>query len=407
VKHASAEALPFPKPPVVAQPARAPRRWARLAGPIRFRRRHFGLMLSFFLMVFLPVDVTGYYLTRVAHDQYASRVGFSVRKEETGSAIELLGGITNLSGSGSSDTDILFRFIRSQQIVRRIDARLDLAAMFRAPGDPMFSIGADPTIEDLVRQWHRMVRVYYDSGSHLIELRVLAFSAADATAIAKAVFAESSDMINTLSAIARDDATRYAKQELDRSVARLKLARQTMTAFRTRTQIVDPNADIQGRMGLLANLQAQLATALIDLDLIQKSLGGTNGRRQAVVGTRVLQAKRRVAVIKERIAAERQLFGKADGQGDEAYADLVAEYESLAVEMDFSEKSYLAGLATYEAARAQAQRQTRYLAAYVGPTRAERAEYPQRLILFSMVAMFLLIGWAILTLIYYSIRDRR
>ncbi|MHC0052260.1 sugar transporter [Actibacterium sp. D379-3] len=402
---ARAETLPFP-----AQPAPpALRRQSGLAGPARLRHRHLGLIVSFFLLVLLPMDATAYYLFRVAQDQYASRVGFSVRKEEAGSPIELLGGITELSGSSSSDTDILFEFIRSQQLVRQIDDRLDLATLYAAPGDPLFSLPADPTIEDLVNHWHRVVKVYYDSASGLIELRVLAFSPEDAQAIARAVFDESSAMINTLSAIARDDATRYAKEELDRAVARLKTARQTVTAFRSRTQIVDPNADIQGRMGLLANLQAQLAEAVIDLDLLRITTGGTGpgGHTKAAVGTRVLQAERRVAVIEQRIAAERRRFGGGADDGDAAYANLMAEYESLTVEMDFAQKSYLSALAAHEAARAQAQRQSRYLAAYVGPTRAERAEYPRRLTLLALVSVFLLIGWSILTLIYYSLRDRR
>ena len=56
----------------------------------------------------MPALVTAFYLWTRAADQYASDVAFSVRTEEKGSAIELLGGITELSGSSSSDTDILY-----------------------------------------------------------------------------------------------------------------------------------------------------------------------------------------------------------------------------------------------------------------------------------------------------------
>ena len=85
------------------------------AKPARLRLRHVIIVLSFVLWVVLPVAVSGWYLYTVARDQYASHVGFSVRTEEIGSAIELLGGITELSGSSSSDTDILYEFIQSPQ----------------------------------------------------------------------------------------------------------------------------------------------------------------------------------------------------------------------------------------------------------------------------------------------------
>lgn len=372
------------------------------AGAARLKGRHFGLLLSFLLLVLAPAGASAVYLYTVAKDQYASRVGFSVRREEVSSAIEILGGITNLSGSSTTDTDVLFEYIRSQPMVRRVDERLDLRAIYTLPEDPVFALAPGATIEDLTDYWGRMVKVFYDSASGLIELRVQAFTPEDAQAVAQAVFEESSALINTLSNIARDDATRYAKEELDRAVERLVEARQALTEFRARTQIVDPQADIQGRMSLLATLEGQLVEALIDLDLLRDTTRETDPRVQ--------QAERRVAVIEGRIATERARFGMADsgaGEPDDAYATLVAEFERLQVDREFAEQAYLSALGAYDVALAEARRQSRYLAAYIEPTRAESAEYPQREAILALVAVFALIGWSILALVYYSIRDRR
>ncbi len=372
------------------------------AGAARLKGRHFGLLLSFLLLVLAPAGASAVYLYAVAKDQYASRVGFSVRREEVSSAIEILGGITSLSGSSTTDTDVLFEYIRSQPMVRRVDERLDLRAIYTLPEDPVFALAPGATIEDLTDYWGRMVKVFYDSASGLIELRVQAFTPEDAQAVAQAVFEESSALINTLSNIARDDATRYAKEELDRAVERLVEARQALTEFRARTQIVDPQADIQGRMSLLATLEGQLVEALIDLDLLRDTTRETDPRVQ--------QAERRVAVIEGRIATERARFGMADsgaGEPDDAYATLVAEFERLQVDREFAEQAYLSALGAYDVALAEARRQSRYLAAYIEPTRAESAEYPQREAILALVAVFALIGWSILALVYYSIRDRR
>ncbi|WP_416510254.1 sugar transporter [Aliiroseovarius sp. YM-037] len=370
-----------------------------LAPPARLRRRHIGLIASFVFLVLLPIAASGAYLFLVAKDQYASRVGFAVRTEETGSAVELLGGITDLSGSSTSDTDILYEYIQSQQMVRKIDAIVDLNSLYSAPKDPIFALGADPTIEDLVDHWRDIVKVYYDSGSKLIEIRVTAFTPQDAQQIATAVFDESSAMINRLSAIARDDATRYAREELEAALARLKAARLAMTNFRIRTQIVDPDADLQGRMGLLNNLQSQLATALIEHDILLENTLPTD--------TRVKQAERRIAVIEGRIREERNQFSRGDGEDDSAYATVVGDYESLAVDLEFAESAYVSALAAHDAAQAEAQRQSRYLAAFVEPTLAERAEYPKRITLLATISLFLFVGWATAMLIFYSIRDRR
>jgi capsular polysaccharide transport system permease protein len=369
----------------------------------RLRRRHWGVLLSFLLLVALPWGASGWYLWRVAVDQYASTVGFSVRREEFQSAVDLIGGIGQIAaGASSSDTDILYSFIRSQDMVARVDARLDLRGVWSRPwpADPVFAFNPEGTIEDLLDHWNRKVSVAYDGASGLLTLRVLAFDSAAAQAIATAIFEESSIRINELSAIAREDATRFARAELDRAVARLTAARQALTEFRLKTQIVDPQADIQGQMGLLNTLQAQLAAALIEYDLIREIARPGDPR--------VLQAERRIAVIEVRIAEERRKFGEGgQGPGGADYARLVAEFERLTVEREFAEETYRGALVAYDGALADAQRQSRYLAAHILPTRAERSAYPQRWLIFGLAGFFLLCLWAIGALIYYSLRDRR
>jgi capsular polysaccharide transport system permease protein len=374
------------------------------APPARMRWRHFGLALSFLVLVAAPFAAVVWYLYAVALDQYASSVGFSVRKEDTSPAIELLGGITELSGSTSNDTDVLYEFIKSQNMVEKIAAAVDFSAIYRRPADPVFSLAADPTIEDRLSYWQRVVDVFYDRSSGLIEIRVKAFAPQDAQRIARLIFEFSNQMINALSAIARDDATRYAQEELDHSVARLKEARAAITAFRTRTSIVDPSADIQGRMGLLNLLQEQLASALIDLDLLTTSARAGDPR--------LTTAERRVEVIQQRIAAERKRFSSGQRNPDEqseddSYSQLVSEYEGLSVDLEFAEKSYVSALSAYDSAVAQAQRKSRYLASYIEPTLAEKAEYPRRAVLSAVIGAVLFVAWSVLAMMFYALRDRR
>lgn len=371
----------------------------KIAGPARRRRRHTGLAVFFILWVLLPVAGTGSYLYTVAVDQYASYVGFAVRKEETTSAVEVLGGIADLGSSSSSDTDILYKFIKGRQMIRNVDAQLDLRSLYNMPSDPLFGLAEGASQEELERYWNRVVQIFYDRNTGLIELRVNAFRPEDAQNVARAIVAESTRMINDLSAIAREDTTRYARDELDRALGRLKQARQALTTFRARTQIIDPQADAQGSMSLLTSLQGQLASALIDLDLLRHTARENDPR--------ITQGERRVEVIQTRIDEERNRFGSEQNAGDGNYSKLVGDFEALAVDQEFAEKSYLSALANYDAATAEAQRQSRYLATYIPPTLAEDAEYPQRTLLLLMIAGGLLLSWAITVLIYYSVRDRR
>lgn len=371
------------------------------AEPSRPRRRHWGLLTSFIGLVILPVALATVYLWTRAADQYASTVAFSVIKQEMSSPIEVFGGIADFAGVGVSDSDILYEFIGSQEMVATLDGRLGLVEIFSKPADdPAFGYDPSGTIEDLHEFWERMVRVTYDDGTGLIEVRVLAFAPEDARAIATGIFEESTRLVDELSAIAQDDTTEFARQEVERAVERLKSARERLTAFRSETQIVDPSADLQGQMGLLSTLESQLAEAMISADLLRESTRDSDPRIQ--------QAERRIAVIETRIGEERRKLGvghKGGTGGD--YATLLSEYERLAVDREFAEQSYTAALATYDQALAEARRKSRYLAAYIKPTLAQASKFPRRPMLAGLSGFFLLAMWSIAVLAAYSFRDRR
>ncbi len=373
---------------------------ARRAG---MRKRHWGLALGFLLIVVTPLALVGYYLTAHATDQFASVAGFSVRQEDSPSSLEALGGLTQfVGGSTSGEADMLYEYIRSQDLVAAIDKRLHLTDHYTAPykSDPIFALAPGGTIENLVEYWQRVVLVSYDQNTGLINLTVLAFSPDMAQNLAREILTESQLLVNELNAASRSDSLKYAEEDLKESVSRLKAAREALVHFRTRTQIVDPESDLRGRMGVLNSLQQQLAQAMIDYDIIAQDTGPEDPR--------VVQALRRIEVIRERIAAERRNFAEDENIGGvEAYPALLAEYEGLMVDREFAEETYRVSLAGLDIARSNAARQSRYLSTYVQPTLPQTAEFPRRWVIFGMAALFFVLLWSILTLMFYALRDRK
>ncbi|MFZ7094102.1 sugar transporter [Primorskyibacter sp. 2E233] len=375
-----------------------------MASSARMKRRHWGLALSFLVVVVVPFLCVGLYLWLVAEDQYSSTAGFTVRQEEDSGASAVLGGLAQLTGSSTaSDGNILYEFILSQALVQTIDDKIGLREHYssRWSSDPIFALSRDASIEDLEAYWQRIVRISFDQGSGLMEVQVLAFDPDKAQAIARQIILEGQAMINALNDKAREDAMRYAEIELDEAVARLKEAREALTSFRTRTTIVDPDADLQGRMGVMNGLQQQLAAALIEYDLLREQTNEDDPRLN--------QVRRRIEAIRNRIDEERRAFTSdtvGSRSGGEDYPSLIAEYEGLVVDREFAEESYRASLAAVDVARAKASRQSRYLATYVEPTHAQTSEYPQRFTIVGLAGLFLLLVWATCALIYYSIRDR-
>jgi capsular polysaccharide transport system permease protein len=87
--------------------------------------------------------------------------------------------------------------------------------------------------------------------------------------------------------------------------------------------------------------------------------------------------------------------------------EIIGAYEEQLVDLEFASTAYTQALANLAAARAEARRQSRYLAPHVEPTRAEQALYPRRGLLAGLTGLFLLLGWGVVVLIYYNVRDSR
>jgi capsular polysaccharide transport system permease protein len=117
----------------------------------------------------------------------------------------------------------------------------------------------------------------------------------------------------------------------------------------------------------------------------------------------VLAANEKVKAISAQVSGEsRRLVDPSKPSGlNTSFAD----FEAATVEKEFSQKAYESALATLEVARADADRQHRYVAVVAQPSNPDSATYPHRVrsVLAAFVLSFLLLG--IVTLIAAAVRE--
>lgn len=357
-------------------------------------------MTSFLLFVVFPTVAATFYLYQIAVDQYSSRVSFSIRSEQMQSPLDALSSLGQLSTGSSSDASILNEYLRSQKLVEDIQADIDLNALYSKPDfDPVFAFEADKPIEDLVTYFRRMNYVTFDASNGLLDVEAFAFSPDDAQMIATAIMNASRNLVERLSSIAQEDTTKNAKYELERARKRLEQSRKTLGELRSREQIVDPRTDLESQMGVLTALQNQLATALVEYDLLLTSTQEADPR--------LTGAKRKVEAIENRIEEERNKVGQIALDGDSSLATVVGDFESLMAEREFAEKAYLAAAATYDTALSEARRKSKYLAAHIPPTLAQSSQYPNRALWALAFFGGCLLIWSVVVLTVYAMLDRR
>ena len=378
---------------------------ARIGGtPAVPRRRTLGIVASLVVWVLGTAGLATWYLYTLAADQFASRIAFSVRSNDSAAPLEIFGAITQLgSSSVQADGAVIYDFVQSQQIVEEVRAILPLEEMFNRPaGDWIFALGQDQPIEDIVDYWNWMVDVAMDPASGILTVEVRAFAPDEATQLADAILTASARLVNQLSEEARADAVRYAKLELAEAEARMRKIRARLRAFRDAEQEVDPTQNAGAAMGLVATLEEDLARAQVQLDTLRGALDPA--------APRALALRRRIATLEARIAKERTRLGS----GERTMADtarplsaIVGDFEELLVDRELAEQAYTLALSTYEQAQAEARRRHRYVAAHIRPTLSEEAEYPDRPLWIGGVFLLALLSWAIVVLGAFNVADRR
>ncbi|MEM7056119.1 MAG: capsule biosynthesis protein [Pseudomonadota bacterium] len=391
-----------PQAPVVANQSHGPVELGiapAIAAPVPTKA-----ILGFLLIALGPALLCLWYLETHAADRYASRAAFSIRSNEAGPALEIFGAVAQLGGGGTTtDGQILYDFIQSQQIVEQIREAVPLELIWnKAERDLLFALGQDQPVEELHDHWDRMVDISLDSATGILTLETQAFTPEDSLTIAKAILRSSSNLVNQLSDGAREDAVRFAATELDSAETRLRKIRTRLRSFRDLEQEVDPTQNAKAALGLVATLEEERARTQVRLDDL---LGALDDQ-----APRVTSLKRRIRTLDEQIAQERTRLGRGDagaaGSG-RALSDIVGDYEELLVDREFAEQTYRLALATYEQAQTEARRRHRHLAVHVRPTLSERADHPDKPVWLITVSLAGFAFWAVLMLVIGNIRERR
>lgn len=371
------------------------------SGPVAEKGR--GLRLSFALLVLLPALVFAAYSAFFAADRYVSSSSFVVRSMQSGQGGgDLLESITGSVSTGStkSDSYIIRRYLESADLVREIDAEFDMVALYGGGrGDLFQRLRRGASFEEKIDYWQRRARSTYDHTTGILTLELQAFTPEEAEALATAVMGRIRLLINDLSHAARESLLVYARAELADAEKAMHEAQARLKGFRAENGLADPTMTAGHDDQLISELNRQIINERANLDVLTMNV--------TVPGPNITRIEQRIEALERQ---REQLLGERGGTGREGRlvsADEIADYESLVMGMEIARSRYVATLDGMEAARRDAERQQRYLAVFSEPYAADEARYPRRLIDIMLVALGLLVIWAIGCFLLQMVRDHR
>ncbi len=370
----------------------------------RYKKRRRWVLFSFIPFVLIPFCLALYYYTFVAADRYASEMKFTVSSPSGNSTTtDLLGVMTGITAAGSTMTDsyIVVDFLESRELIDLIEERMDLRSVYNHPNaDFLARLDPEATKEDFADYLQYMIDVYFDTTSQIITVEVQAFTPEDAERVAAEVLALSENLVNELSEKARFDTMRSAQEELLRVENSLREHRKSISRFREKEQDVDPTKTVEAQQTLLGELQGSLADAKTRLNSMLRFMNSD------APSVRVLNSK--ISALEQQVKDQRSKLGLgADDQigGNETLTTRVGAYEELAVDLEFLQQAYVLALSSLERARIEADRQQRYLSAFVKPRQPQESKYPERALNIFLVFVVSLMIWGVSIITYYVVRE--
>ncbi len=381
----------FPVPDAVpASPDAWWRRWGRHLLRIRLLPRHRALRWTLLL---LPSILAAAYYGLIAADQYESEARFVVRSAVRPEMSGTLSFLVQLGLARSQDDSFIVQdFITSRDAVDRLKGRLPLLRIYDHEGADFLarypSLLYGPGEEQLYRYLKNMISVVHSERTGISTLRVRAFGAPDARAVAETLLQLSEELVNRLNTRLQTDAIANSSEEVKTAQERLIEAQTRLTEFRNRELMVDPARNAVALAELIARLSAELGVVEAQ---VAEMKGGTAASPQ------LIGLQRKATALEKQIGEERRRVND-DRDG---LATRIAAYERLQLEREFAKRMLASSEAELVRARSDAARQMLYLERVVEPQLADYPLYPKRLsnILTTLCLnlMVILIAWLVLS----------
>lgn len=369
------------------------------------------IILTLFVVVALPTVAAGVYLFAFSSDQYVAEARFAVRNAEApsgadgvvgevggigGGAAALLGGGPNLAGE---DAGIIASYIHSRAAIEDISRQIDIRAIFERPeADFWARLPSNATAEDLSKYWNRMVTIYIETSSGIVQVSVSAFRRQDALDLTKAILTASEKLANSLNLKMQADQTRLAEDEVRRSEGSVRFALADLTSFRNSQHLIDPVESAQSTGKLLLQLMGDKIETEGKLYVMQRAQGAN---APGIIGI-----KARLDSINTHVTElQNQMAG--DKEASKNMAATLSRFEELELKKVFAEKMFEFARQGLERARLSSIRQSIYLAVFVPPTLPQDYTYPERYLDLFFVLLVSFMTWSSGAVMSASVLDHR
>ena len=349
----------------------------------RRRRKRLILLatrMAFFIL--LPTMIAGWYFYMVATPLYATKSEFVIQQSEPASAG--LGGLFSGTQFATSQDSIAVQgYLQSRDAMLRLDGDLGFRAHFQAANiDPIQRLAPDASSEAAYKVYKKNVKIAYDPTEGLIKLEVVASNPETSAIWARQLITYAEEQVDHLTQRLRGDQMKGAREAYNDSEAAAIASQRKVVELQEKFKVLSSEVEVSLLSAQISSLETQLTKDRLSLAQMEANETPNKARMDPLV--------RRIGTLEAEISDLRSKLTVGDG-GNASLATVQGEL--MVAQADVQTRQLLLGqsLQAMETARAEANRQVRYLSISVNPTPPDEATYP-RAFENTLVTMFIFMG---------------
>ncbi|GAK71873.1 putative capsule polysaccharide export protein [Agrobacterium rubi TR3 = NBRC 13261] len=355
------------------------------------------MVITFFLIVIFPSILSLLYFVFVASNQYVAEARFAVRSLAEDSATENVdSGLMSMQAS-SQDANIVTSFIRSPEILRRLDGKIDYREMFaNEDADFLARFDDQASNEEFLDYWLKHVSAFIDGPSGIVTLTAQTFRPEDSKKLVSAILDESEKLVNEMTVRAREDMLLSFRNEVTRTSKTYSEALTKVNSLQKQSGLLSPTEQAEQKSSLLTGLLAQKMDVDARMFVVRQSSGANSPSYRQLKLTR--------ESLEDQIADLRNQLTGSEGA---SISNVITEFTALETDRLVAEKLYESARRNYDQALSAALKKALYITVFVNPVLPEEAIYPKRLVAPFLIFLGLVVLWSTLALVWASVEDHR
>ncbi|MFB2865119.1 sugar transporter [Aeromonas sp. MdU4] len=361
------------------------------------------LKLGSFLWVVACFSMALIYFGGIATDRYVSRSNIIIKNAEQikmlPDALSMLG----LGGSNHQDVLLVQNYLRSADLLAKLDRELALKSHYQDSGIDIFSrLSSEASREEFLEYYLDHLTLHLDELSGVLTIELQAFDPEYGQQVVSLMLKEAETFINKLGHQVAMDQLAFVEQEVNRAHQRLQDEKDKVLAFQNSHQLISPESTSSARLGVVSEIEAELVRQQAELKQLRSYM------KESAPG--VVSVQSRVDALSKQLKQEKAKLTTNDSGNHvapEAMNEITARYLDLQTQASLAADIYKTGLISLEQARVEAYRKLKHLLVVVQPTLAEEAEYPRRLYNLATVAVLLCLFYGLVIMGLATLREHQ